>query len=60
MELRGQSPWYLHEIPPTHLDAVGLRRATAKASEDYPPSAKSAEAAIFVKSMSTRPGSGLT
>ena len=32
----GQSPWYLHKIP-----------SYAKASEGYPPSAKSAEAAIL-------------
>src|SRR4030042_5389963 len=36
MELHGQSPWYLHRIP-----------SYAKASEGYPPSAKSAEAAIL-------------
>jgi len=36
MEPRGQSPWYLHKIP-----------SYAKASEGYPPSAKSAEAAIL-------------
>jgi hypothetical protein len=36
MEPYGQSPWYLHKIPPY-----------AKASEGYPPSAKSAEAAIL-------------
>ena len=35
MEPHGQSPWYLHRIP-----------SYAKASEGYPPSAKSAEAAI--------------
>jgi hypothetical protein len=33
MEPHGQSPWYLHEIP-----------SYAKASEGYPPVAKSAEA----------------
>jgi len=33
--------------PPTHLGAVALRRASAKAWERYPPSAKSAEATIF-------------
>ena len=32
----GQSPWYLHEIP-----------SYAKASEGYPPVAKSAEALIL-------------
>ncbi len=36
MEPHGQSPWYLHKIP-----------SYAKASEGYPPSAKSAEAAIL-------------
>jgi hypothetical protein len=36
MEPHGQSPWYLHRIP-----------SYAKASEGYPPSAKSAEAAIL-------------
>jgi hypothetical protein len=36
MEPHGQSPWYLHKIP-----------SCAKASEGYPPSAKSAEAAIL-------------
>jgi hypothetical protein len=36
MEPHGQSPWYLHRIP-----------SYAKASEDYPPSAKSAEATIL-------------
>jgi hypothetical protein len=34
MEPHGQGPWYLHKIP-----------SYAKASEGYPPSAKSAEAA---------------
>jgi hypothetical protein len=33
MEPHGQSPWYLHELP-----------SYAKASEGYPPVAKSAEA----------------
>ncbi len=36
MEPHGQSSWYLHRIP-----------SYAKASEGYPPSAKSAEAAIL-------------
>ena len=36
MEPHGQSPWYLHEIP-----------SYAKASEGYPPVAKSAEASIL-------------
>jgi hypothetical protein len=36
MEPYGRSPWYLHKIP-----------SYAKASEGYPPSAKSAEAAIL-------------
>jgi hypothetical protein len=36
MEPHGQNPWYLHKIP-----------SYAKASEGYPPSAKSAEAAIL-------------
>ncbi|OGP78265.1 MAG: hypothetical protein A2V86_16705 [Deltaproteobacteria bacterium RBG_16_49_23] len=36
MEPHGQSPWYLHEIP-----------SYAKASEGYPPVAKSAEALIL-------------
>ncbi len=36
MEPHEQSPWYLHKIP-----------SYAKASEGYPPSAKSAEAAIL-------------
>jgi hypothetical protein len=36
MEPHGQSPWYLHEIP-----------SYAKASEGYPPTAKSAEAAVL-------------
>ena len=36
MEPHGQSPWYLHRVP-----------SYAKASEGYPPSAKSAEAAIL-------------
>ena len=36
MEPHGQSPWYLHKIS-----------SYAKASEGYPPSAKSAEAAIL-------------
>jgi hypothetical protein len=36
MEPHGQSPWFLHEIP-----------SYAKASEGYPASAKSAEAAIL-------------
>jgi hypothetical protein len=36
MEPHGQSPWYLHKIP-----------SYAKASEGYPPSAKSAKAAIL-------------
>jgi len=36
MEPHGRSPWYLHEIP-----------SYAKASEGYPPAAKSAEAAIL-------------
>jgi len=36
MEPYGQSPGYLHKIP-----------SYAKASEGYPPSAKSAEAAIL-------------
>ena len=35
------------KYPPTPLRAVALRRASAKASEGYPPSAKSAEAAIL-------------
>ena len=35
MEPHGQSPWYLNKIP-----------SYAKASEGYPPSAKSAEAII--------------
>ena len=34
------------EYPPTPLGAEALRCASAKASEGYPPSAKSAEAAI--------------
>jgi hypothetical protein len=37
MELHGQSPWYLHYIP-----------SCAKASEGYPPTAKSAEAALLL------------
>jgi len=36
MEPHGQSPWYLHYIP-----------SYAKASEGYPPTAKSAEAAML-------------
>jgi hypothetical protein len=36
MEPRGQSPWYLHDIP-----------SYAKASEGYPPTAKSAEASML-------------
>jgi len=44
---RGTSMKY----PPTPLDAQAVRCARAKASEGYPPVAKSAEAAI--------PGSGL-
>ena len=36
MEPHGQSPWYLHEIP-----------SYAKASEGYPPVAKSAEASVL-------------
>jgi len=36
MEPHRQSPWYLHRIP-----------SYAKASEGYPPSAKSAEATIL-------------
>jgi hypothetical protein len=36
MEPHGKSPWYLHKIP-----------SYAKAAEGYPPSAKSAEAAIL-------------
>jgi len=36
MEPHGQSPWYFHEIP-----------SYAKASEGYPPVAKSAEALIL-------------
>jgi hypothetical protein len=36
MEPYGQSPWFLHYIP-----------SYAKASEGYPPTAKSAEAAII-------------
>jgi len=36
MEPHAQSPWYLHEIP-----------SYAKASEGYPPVAKSAEASIL-------------
>jgi len=36
MELHGQSPLYLHYIP-----------SYAKASEGYPPTAKSAEAAML-------------
>jgi hypothetical protein len=36
MEPHGQSPWYLQQIP-----------SYAKASEGYPPSAKSAEAVIL-------------
>jgi hypothetical protein len=36
MEPHGQSPWYLHEIPPY-----------AKASEGYPPMAKSAGALML-------------
>ncbi len=36
MEPHGQSPWYLHHIP-----------SYAKASEGYPPTAKSAEAAML-------------
>ncbi len=35
------------EYPPTPLGAEALRCASAKASEGYPPSAKSAEAAIL-------------
>jgi len=40
---RGSSMKY----PPTHLGAVALQRASAKASEGYPPVAKSAEALIL-------------
>jgi hypothetical protein len=52
MEPHRQSPWYLPhgtsmDYPPTHLGAVALRRASAKASEGYPPPAKSAEAVIL-------------
>jgi hypothetical protein len=36
MEPHGESPWYLHKIP-----------SYAKASEGYPPSTKSAGAAIL-------------
>jgi len=36
MEPHGQSSWYLHEIP-----------SYAKASEGYPPMAKSAEASML-------------
>ena len=35
------------KYPPTPLGAEALRCASAKASEGYPPSAKSAEAAIL-------------
>jgi hypothetical protein len=47
MEPDGQSPWYLHYIPSYALGAEALRRASAKASEGYPPTAKSAEAATL-------------
>jgi len=48
MEPHGLSPWYLQEntlLPP--LGAEALRCAGAKASEGYPPPAKSAEATSF-------------
>jgi hypothetical protein len=48
MEPHGLSPWYLHKkYPPTPLGAETLRCVGAKASEGYPPLAKSAEATSF-------------
>jgi len=48
MEPHGLSPWYLHKkYPPTPLGAEALRCAGTKASEGYPPLAKSAEATSF-------------
>ena len=48
MEPHGLSPWYLlKKYPPTPLGAEALRCAGAKASEGYPPLAKSAEATSF-------------
>jgi hypothetical protein len=54
MEPHGLSPWYLpQEYPPTPLGAEALRCAGAKASEGYPPVAKSAEAVILRFKIST-------
>ena len=54
MEPHGLSPWYLHKkYPLTPLGAEALRCAGAKASEGYPPVAKSAEAVIPLPRIST-------
>jgi TRAP-type C4-dicarboxylate transport system substrate-binding protein len=66
MEPHGQSPWYLHYIPSyaclrvaaSHKASYGgqvLRQRQAKASEGYPPSAKSAEAATLQLKNNTGP-----
>jgi hypothetical protein len=48
MEPHGLSPWYLHKkYPPTPLGAEALWSSGTKASEGYPPLAKSAEATSF-------------
>jgi hypothetical protein len=47
MEPHGQSPWYFHKIPSYATCSPNKFFGRREASEGYPPSAKSAEAAIL-------------